>query len=92
MDDFLKSVLLLFVLLNPFIMSVYLAELIKGVEIRTLSQHLIRAAVISIIVFSFFAWVGATWHHIAGDANRRQPNAVKVWPQWLYPFPPRIGC
>jgi multiple antibiotic resistance protein len=58
MDDFLKSVLLLFVLLNPFIMSVYLAELIKGVEIRTLSQHLIRASVISIIVFSFFAWVG----------------------------------
>lgn len=58
MELFLKSSLLLFVLLNPFILSVYLIELIKGMEFRDFAQQLIRAALISFVVFVLFAWAG----------------------------------
>lgn len=55
---FLKSSLLLFVLLNPFIMSVYLIELIKGMTFGDFARQLVRAAVISYAVFLVFAWAG----------------------------------
>jgi multiple antibiotic resistance protein len=58
MEMFFKSSLLLFILLNPFIMSVYLIELIKGMTFRDFSLQLIRAAVISWAVFLLFAWAG----------------------------------
>ena len=55
---FFKSALLLFVLLNPFLMSVYLVELIKGMPSRAFSGQLIRAGIISYAVFLVFAWGG----------------------------------
>lgn len=58
MEFFLENSLLLFVLLNPFIMSVYLLDLIKGLDFRVFTQHLIRAAIISLAVFLVFAWGG----------------------------------
>jgi multiple antibiotic resistance protein len=58
MEMFLKSTLLLFVLLNPFLMSVYLVELIKGMSLKEFSSQLIRAGVISYVVFLVFAWGG----------------------------------
>jgi multiple antibiotic resistance protein len=58
MEMFLKSSLLLFVLLNPFIMSVYLIELIKGMTFGDFARQLVRAAVISYAVFLVFAWAG----------------------------------
>lgn len=58
MEMFFKSSLLLFVLLNPFIMSVYLIELIKGMEFRDFAQQLVRAALISFAIFVLFAWAG----------------------------------
>lgn len=58
MEFFLENSLLLFVLLNPFIMSVYLLDLIKGLEFRVFIQHLVRAAIISLVVFLLFAWGG----------------------------------
>ncbi|MBW9264987.1 MAG: MarC family protein [Candidatus Thiodiazotropha sp. (ex. Lucinisca nassula)] len=58
MDEVVKSSLILFVLINPFILSVYLIELIKGLDFKVLSGQLIRAGLISYIVFLLFAWAG----------------------------------
>jgi multiple antibiotic resistance protein len=58
MDTFLKTSFMLFVLINPFILSVYLIELIKGVSFKSFSEYLIRAGVISYVIFLIFAWAG----------------------------------
>lgn len=57
-DAFTRSVLLLFVLLNPFTLSVYLSDLMKALDLATLARQLVRAAVISFAVFATFAVVG----------------------------------
>lgn len=57
-EPHLASFLLLFALLNPFLMSIYLLDLItdlgRGVFVRVLA----RGALISAVVFSIFAWGG----------------------------------
>jgi multiple antibiotic resistance protein len=58
MDQFKESLLLLLVLLNPFILSVYLIHLVREMEFRILAQHIVRAAVISMFVFWAFAFLG----------------------------------
>lgn len=58
MDTFSRSLLLLFVLLNPFIMSVYLMELVKGLTFSYFARQLIRAGMISFTIFLLFAWTG----------------------------------
>lgn len=59
MDLFIRSFLLLFVLLNPFIMSIYLLELVTALTFRDFARQLVRAMIISYIVFVSFAWAGA---------------------------------
>ena len=56
--QFNKSYLLLLVLLNPFILSIYLLELIRGLELKAFSGLLFRAFMISLTVFLLFAWFG----------------------------------
>jgi len=58
MGPFTKSFLLLFILLNPFILSVYLTDLVKALDLRSFSRHLVRAGLISLAVFLLFAWAG----------------------------------
>lgn len=58
MEQFVQSFLLIFVLLNPFIMSVYLLSLIKEVQIGQFTHLMIRAGLISFCVFFLFAWLG----------------------------------
>jgi small neutral amino acid transporter SnatA (MarC family) len=58
MDPFAKSFLLLFILLNPFLLIVYLVDLVKELEFRHFSRVLIRAAWISSGVFAIFALLG----------------------------------
>lgn len=58
MSDFTSSTLLLFVLLNPFLMSVYLAPLIRTLDRRTFALVVGRGALISGTVFFVFALVG----------------------------------
>lgn len=53
-----KSVLLIFILLNPFILSVYLHELIRIHGLREFTSDILRAALISLAVFLLFAWAG----------------------------------
>lgn len=52
------SALLLFALLNPFLMSVYLLDLITDLPGATFVRVLARGALISAVVFSLFAWGG----------------------------------
>ncbi|MDP1568617.1 MAG: MarC family protein [Vicinamibacterales bacterium] len=58
MDPFTRSFLMLFVLLNPFIMTTYLEDLVKEMTFRDFAGQLIRAGVISFGVFVLFAWGG----------------------------------
>ncbi len=56
--EFVKSAVLLFVILNPFALSVYLIDMLQNRSIKTVSGVLLRATTISAIVFSLFAWGG----------------------------------
>lgn len=57
-EEFTKSAVLLFVILNPFALSVYLIDMLQNRPTRTVAGVLLRATTISAIVFSLFAWGG----------------------------------
>jgi multiple antibiotic resistance protein len=54
----LASFLLLFALLNPFLMSIYLIDLISDLGVTVFRRVLARGAIISGIVFMGFTWGG----------------------------------
>jgi len=58
MDVFTKIFLLLFVLLNPFTMSIYLLELVKAFDFFKFARLLLWASSMSLIVFIAFALSG----------------------------------
>jgi multiple antibiotic resistance protein len=58
LGDVLASAALLFVLLNPFMMTVYLLELVRGLALRELTGVMLRATAISGVVFVGFALTG----------------------------------
>jgi len=58
MDAFTRSFLLLFVLLNPFILSIHLIELVRGLDASAYRHHIVRACLISTAVFWVFAAIG----------------------------------
>ena len=57
---FVDSFLLLFMLLNPFLLSIYLLDLIEQLDRTTFRRALVRGMLISFVVFAVFA--------VAGDA------------------------
>ena len=58
MTDIISSSALLLMLLNPFLVVVYLIDVMQKMEGRTFRHVLLRAAIISSIVFCFFAILG----------------------------------
>jgi small neutral amino acid transporter SnatA (MarC family) len=58
MTDFIRSSALLLVLLNPFLVIIYLTDIVQRLEWSQFSHVLIRAGVIAGIVFCFFALLG----------------------------------
>jgi small neutral amino acid transporter SnatA (MarC family) len=58
LDAALRSALLLFVLLNPFLMMIYLLDIVQRLDARRFRSVLVRAALISIGVFAVFAATG----------------------------------
>lgn len=60
MIDIIRSITLLLVLLNPFLIIVYLIDIVKKKTSKEFSRILIRAGIISFIVFSLFAILGDT--------------------------------
>ncbi|WP_413162300.1 MarC family protein [Capilliphycus salinus ALCB114379] len=59
-ENIVNSSALLLVLLNPFLMSIYLMDLIQKFDLKTFSIYLLRGTLISAIVFIGFAWTGET--------------------------------
>ncbi len=57
-DRFVDSALLLFVLLNPFLLSIYLLDLIQDLDGKTFQRALMQGALISTSVFTLFALAG----------------------------------
>jgi multiple antibiotic resistance protein len=60
MNDIISSIVLLLILLNPFLIIVYLIDIVKKKTVKEFSRILIRAGVISFIVFTSFAILGDT--------------------------------
>jgi small neutral amino acid transporter SnatA (MarC family) len=58
MVEFVRSSALLLVLLNPFLVIVYLVDVVEKLEWKEFSRVLARAGVITVIVFCCFAVVG----------------------------------
>ena len=58
LEPHIASFLLLFALLNPFLMSVYLIDLITDLPRALFVRVLARGALMSALVFSLFAWTG----------------------------------
>jgi small neutral amino acid transporter SnatA (MarC family) len=58
LEPHVSSALLLFALLNPFLMSIYLLDLITDLPRAVFVRVLARDALISALVFSVFAWGG----------------------------------
>ncbi|WP_175624493.1 MULTISPECIES: MarC family protein [Oxalobacteraceae] len=57
-EAYLRSFALFFALFNPFLMSIYLLDLIRGLPTPTFARVLIRGSMISACVFVLFAWGG----------------------------------
>jgi small neutral amino acid transporter SnatA (MarC family) len=63
--DFMSSVLLLLMLLNPFLLIIYLIDLIQELDDHAFSQVMLRAGLISTFVFIIVALVGdALFTHV----------------------------
>lgn len=58
MSDLFSAAVLLFVILNPFALSVYLIDIFRGNSPRIVASIVIRAAIISGVVFGVFAYSG----------------------------------
>ena len=58
MTDFIRSSALLLMLLNPFLVVVYLIDIMQKLERRAFRHVLFRASIIASIVFCFFAILG----------------------------------
>lgn len=58
MSDFLRSSALMLVLLNPFLVIVYLTDIVQKLDLADFGKVLIRAALISFVVFGCFAALG----------------------------------
>lgn len=58
MTEFIKSATLLLVLLNPFLVIIYLVDMVEKLDRKQFAQVLIRAGLISGVTFSCFAVLG----------------------------------
>ncbi len=60
MPEFLSSTTLLLVLLNPFLVIIYLIDIIQKLDLKSFVRVMIRAGAISTAVFCCFAVLGDT--------------------------------
>ncbi len=58
MTDFIRSATLLLILLNPFLVIIYLVDMVEKLEQKEFARVLIRAGLIATAVFCCFAVVG----------------------------------
>lgn len=60
MNEFLRSVALLFLLLNPFLVIIYLVDVVQRLERPVFRGVMLRAGMIALVVFCAFAILGDT--------------------------------
>jgi multiple antibiotic resistance protein len=77
MSDFLNSITLLLILLNPFLVIVYLMDLVQDLDLKVFSSVLIRGGIIGSGIFITFA--------LLGDAIFSKFLRDKSWGQVPYP-------
>ena len=58
MEEILKSAALLLVLLNPFLLIVYLTDIVQKLNQKEFNHVLLRASIVSSVVFCSFAILG----------------------------------
>lgn len=58
MGEYAKSAALLIVLLNPFLLIIYLTDIVQKLDQRTFNRVLLRASAIATVVFCCFAILG----------------------------------
>ena len=58
MEELIKSAALLLVLLNPFLLIVYLTDIVQKISQREFNQVILRASFIASVVFCSFAILG----------------------------------
>jgi len=58
MSEHFKSAVLLFTLLNPFLILIYLVEMVKELAIKPFAQIVINAGLVASVVYSLFAILG----------------------------------
>ena len=58
MNDFIKSTALLLVLLNPFLVIIYLVDMVENLDQKQFTRVMIRAGLIAGTVFSCFGILG----------------------------------
>jgi multiple antibiotic resistance protein len=58
MTELLRSWMLMFMLLNPFLIIIYLLDIIQNLEKKQFNAVLIRAGIIATVVFFLFAILG----------------------------------
>ena len=58
MVEIFKSAALLFVLLNPFLLIIYLTDIVQKLDQKDFNRVLLRASIISSVIFCIFAIIG----------------------------------
>lgn len=58
MSEYFKSAILLIALLNPFLILIYLIEMVKELKMKQFAQIIIYAGIVAALVFSCFAILG----------------------------------
>jgi multiple antibiotic resistance protein len=58
MTDFVRSATLMLVLLNPFLVIIYLVDMVEKLDRRRFAQVLVRGSLIATVVFCCFAILG----------------------------------
>ena len=58
MNNFVNSIALLLILLNPFLLIVYLMELVQDLDLKVFSSVLVRGGIIATAIHATFALLG----------------------------------
>lgn len=58
MSEYIKSAVLLFTLLNPFLVLAYIVEMVKELTVKPFAQIVINAGLVASVVYSLFAILG----------------------------------
>lgn len=58
MEEIIRSAMLMFVLLNPFLLIVYLTDIVQKLDQKEFNRVLLRACIISSVVFCAFSLLG----------------------------------